>query len=166
MFLHEIMFLYKMENFETLMVDCHQNEQRISIKMMELLHGWCLLHGTTFEGSRNAIKHHLRISQKVPVCICLKDEIMFFPLPSRNSNEYFWMRYQPTLRYKGIGIHQTKVFDKSGVSWCLDIDVRMIRRQYQRCATFLSVIKESKMNLVYKNTQFYDAYLVNYRKRK
>ncbi len=111
--------------------------RRSNLSVIEYFHQQCLSYGSTLKGNMDAIRHHLKIRQKVPICLSVSARIMYFPIPL--NNQEMWVLYDHDYQIKKsehntiLTIHQ--------LSFKLPVDRRVILRQTQRCERYLNSFK-------------------------
>lgn len=103
----------------------------------EWFHYRCLSFGTTLKGTMDALRFHLKIRQRVPVCLSVAQGTMYFPLILHDCE--LWILYHPQYHIRKsqydtlLSIHH--------VTLRLPIDSRVVKRQLQRCKTYLDTFQ-------------------------
>ncbi len=105
-----------------------------------ILNEACLNYGTTLEGTSQAIKHHLKIRQKCPICVSIKHHMIFFPIPFDDASSYLWVRYHPLMHAHAISSHQSVIQIGETIQFSIDGNIRMIKRQMRRCRTYIDIL--------------------------
>ncbi len=106
-------------------------------KAKQILYDACLMYGTTLSGTVEAIKHHLHIRQKCPVCISIRHQLVFFPLPSSKTPQEMWIRYVPNMHIRILSDHQTLIEIHDRLKIQVGLNHRIIKRQLHRCRTYI-----------------------------
>ncbi len=133
-----------------LIIKNHNMTQLIYADHIEELHDksilqWfnnqCLNHGTTLKGTMDALRFHLKIRQKIPICLNIMQRIMYFPI-SINELE-IWILYDQNAHIRRCDIHT--ILTIHNMSFKFPVDARVIKRQLQRCKTYLDTFYRPTM---------------------
>lgn len=100
-------------------------------KAEEYLENWCLAHGSSLRGSADVVKHHLKVTQKLPVLVNPYGGLFFFPTLSRDHPECIWINVTQIRKLIDLGNRTLIRFPKDELE--LDIGIRSIRMQMKRC---------------------------------
>lgn len=101
----------------------------------------CLNHGTTLKGTMDALRFHLKIRQKIPICLNVMQRIMYFPI-SINELE-IWVLYDHNAHIRRCDIHS--ILTIHNMSFKFPVDARVIKRQLGRCKTYLDTFYRPTM---------------------
>lgn len=100
------------------------------------LENWCLAHGSSLRGSADVVRHHLKITQKLPVLVNPHGGLFFFPTLSRDHPDCIWINATQIHKLKDLGNRTLVRFHGGELE--LDIGIRSIRMQMKRCALLRS----------------------------
>ncbi|MEF9966962.1 MAG: competence protein ComK [Longicatena sp.] len=107
---------------------------------VEFMNQWCLYHGSTFDGRRVACAQQMMIKQKVPILISEQTRDILFPTKSMEHDDCIWINYQGITEIKKMKT-KTMIIFRNDKKVVLDIDIRCMRRQLERCEKYLTLIK-------------------------
>jgi hypothetical protein len=118
----------------------------------------CLSHGTTLKGSMDAMRFHLKIRQKIPICLSVIQGIMYLPLTLQDCE--MWILYHPSYSIKRDDIYS--IFTIHQITFRLPLDPRVIRRQFQRCRQYLESFQRlpSMINMNHIQESLVSQYLL------
>lgn len=121
-------------------------------------HQQCLSHGTTLKGSMDAMRFHLKIRQKIPVCLSAIQGLMYFPLTLQDCE--VWILYHVEYSIKRDGLFSVLTIHK--LSFKFPLDPRVIRRQFIRCRQYLESFQRvpSMTNLSHVYESLVSQYLI------
>lgn len=112
-----------------------------NMSVIEYFHQQCLSYGSTLKGNMDAIRHHLKIRQKIPICLSVSARIIYFPI--QLNDQEMWVLYDHDVHIKKsdhntiLSIHQ--------LNFKLPVDRRVIIRQTQRCERYLNSFKRHSL---------------------
>lgn len=118
----------------------------------------CLSHGTTLKGSMDAMRFHLKIKQKIPICLSVVQGIMYFPLTLQDCE--VWLLYHSNYSLKRCDIYSILTIHQ--LSFKLPLDSRVIRRQFLRCRQYLESFQRvpSMVNMSHVQESLVSQYLL------
>jgi hypothetical protein len=118
----------------------------------------CLSHGTTLKGSMDAMRFHLKIKQKIPICLSVVQGIMYFPLTLQDCE--VWLLYHSNYSLKRSDIYSILTIHQ--LSFKLPLDPRVIRRQFLRCRQYLESFQRvpSMVNMRHVQESLVSQYLL------
>lgn len=93
----------------------------------------CLNHGTTLKGTMDALRFHLKIRQKIPICLNIMQRIMYFPISVSELD--IWILYDQNAHIRRVDIYS--ILTIHSMSFKFPVDARVIKRQLGRCKTYL-----------------------------
>ena len=126
---NEVLYLRTMRQ-GTQVVTEHQS-YIISEKAETYLENWCLAHGSSLRGSADVVRHHLKVTQKLPVLVNPHGSLFFFPTLSREHPDCIWINAAKVSKLKDLGSKTLVRFNGGELE--LDIGIRSIRMQLKRC---------------------------------
>lgn len=126
---NEVLYLRTMR-LGTQVVTEHQIYM-VAEKAEAYLENWCLVHGSSLRGSADVVRHHLKITQKLPVLVNPHGSLFFFPTLSRDHPDCIWINAAKVLKLKESENGTLVRF--AGGELQLDIGIRSIRMQMKRC---------------------------------
>jgi hypothetical protein len=126
------LLIIKTENL-TQLVYHDRIENLCAQSLSSWFHSQCLSHGTTLKGSMDAMRFHLKIRQKIPVCLSVIQGIMYFPLNLQDCE--VWILYHAEYTIKRCGVYA--ILTVHHLSFKLPLDPRVIKRQFLRCRQYL-----------------------------
>lgn len=100
---------------------------------------WCLQHGSTFEGRKDASMYILKCRQKVPILISEKTRDLLFPTSSYLNDACIWINYKYIQR---VNVHPDGVL----VQFCDDskyvvpISIRSMKRSLNLCKKYYAYL--------------------------
>ena len=106
---------------------------------ISFLKQWCLQHGSTFEGRKDAAMYILKCRQKVPILISEKTRDLIFPTSSYLNNTCIWINYK---YIKNVNVHPNGVI----VQFCDDreyvipISMRSMKRSINLCKKYYTYL--------------------------
>lgn len=125
---------------EVLYIRVHQRKTQIVAetqtlmieeKAVDLLENWCLTFGSSLRGSADVVKHHLNVTQKLPLLVDPSGRLFFFPTLSHEHPECIWINAAKVRRLKDLGRKTLVQFHKDDLE--VDIGIRSLRMQLKRC---------------------------------
>jgi len=120
----------------------HDHIESMSDKtVLQWFHQQCLNHGTTLKGTMDALRFHLKIRQKIPVCLNVTQRIMYFPLFVQDLE--LWILYDQNARIKPNELYTLLTIHN--MSFKFPVDARVIKRQIQRCKVYLDTFHSQKV---------------------
>lgn len=125
----------------TQLVYADRIEQLHDQSILQWFNQQCLNHGTTLKGTMDALRFHLKVRQKIPICLNVMQRIMYFPL-TVNELE-IWILYDQNAQIRRSDVHT--VLTIHNMSFKFPLDVRVIKRQIQRCKTYLDTFYRPSM---------------------
>jgi competence protein ComK len=126
---NEVLYLRAMR-LGTQVVTEHQTYM-VAEKVETYLENWCLVHGSSLRGSADVVRHHLNITQKLPILVNPHGGLFFFPTLSRDHPECIWINAAKVSKLKDLGSGTLVRFHGGELE--LDIGIRSIRMQMKRC---------------------------------
>lgn len=102
----------------------------------DFLSGWCLIHGSTVEGRKQAACFNLSIYQKVPILISSRTKDIVFPTRAMHHDDCYWINYRSILEMKRCDKHTLLTF-LNGTTLLLPVEYRSIKRSMYLCKTYL-----------------------------
>ena len=118
-------------------IDIYQQFFKEDKKAKHILSQWCLDFGQTYHGSMLAIKHHCKVTQRLPVCISVAHQLLFYPI-AISHDQLLWIKYYPLGFCKKIDQHTTHVQVSATIVLEVPVNIRMIKRQLTLAHTFFS----------------------------
>lgn len=112
----------------------------VKCKPIDIIDFWCLSCGTSIEGSHSAFRHHLAITQKLPVLVNPVKLIFFFPTTSVRNMDCIWINSN---QIKGIenSAETTKILFYCGRYLVSDVSARSLKLQVKRCRDLSGIIR-------------------------
>jgi|GEM_PF-1963477 len=112
----------------------------VKCKPIDIIDFWCLSCGTSIEGSHNAFRHHLDITQKLPVLVNPVKMIFFFPTTSLRNSDCIWINSNQ-IKAIDSSAENAKILFHCGRSLQSDISVRSLKLQIKRCRDLSEIIR-------------------------
>ncbi len=104
-----------------------------------LLDEWCIRCGSTYKGRIDAYKAVTGYKQKCPVLLSCASRMCVYPLYGADNSENAWIVYNNILQISGNSTY-TDIQFISGQVMRFECDVRIPRKQSQRCREYLGQI--------------------------
>ena len=133
-----ILMIY--QNQQTVLLQSDGSIHLVSQPIKAVLHQACLDYGSTLQGAIDAVKYHLKIKQKCPVCVSIRHHMMFFPIPYGEATCSLWIRYHPLMQAHAISSNQSVIQFNDSLKFTIDVNVRMIKRQIRRCYLYMNTL--------------------------
>ena len=108
---------------------------------VSLLNEWCLLFGSTIQGRIDAYKAVTGHKQKCPVLLSSASRMCVYPLYGADNEDNIWLVYNQILKVSGNNTH-TEIQFISGPVMQIGCDVRIPRKQMQRCREYLDLLSD------------------------
>jgi len=101
---------------------------------MHVINKACLSRWTTYEGRRDAVIKHTKMKRKVPIPICAKVNIVFFPTHAVQHFDNHWLSLRHILRVEPVkqDKNMAKVTFTNGLSMNIPCSAYMIEKQMER----------------------------------
>lgn len=128
------------QNNQTILLLSDGSTQVINQQIKKILNQACLDYGSTLQGSIDAIKYHLKIKQKCPVCVSIRHHMMFFPIPYGDATCALWIRYHPLMQAYAVSSNQSVIQLNESFKISIDVNIRMIKRQIRRCYLYMNTL--------------------------
>lgn len=108
----------------------------VSKKPPAILKQACTHYGGSYDGAKEAFSALTGAYQKVPVCVSVMFRIIYIPMLSERSDDCLWVQYNQIKKVKAIG-NKCQIEFKNGRQECFECSSRVLKRQMERCASFL-----------------------------
>ncbi len=128
------------QNNQTILLQSDGSTNVVNQQIKAILNQACLDYGSNLQGSIDAIKYHLKIKQKCPVCVSIRHHMMFFPIPYGETNCSLWIRYHPLMQAYAVSSNQSVIQLNESLKLTIDVNIRMIRRQIRRCYLYMNTL--------------------------
>jgi competence protein ComK len=128
------------QNNQTILLQSDGSTNLVNQSSKAVLNQACLDYGSTLQGTVDAIKHHLKIKQKCPVCVSIRHHMMFFPIPYGEATCSLWIRYHPLMQAYAISSNQSVIQFNDSLKFTIDVNIRMIKRQIRRCYLYMNIL--------------------------
>ena len=115
----------------------HDHCEILKCNLHDWFHTQCLSHGTTLKGTMDALRFHLKVRQRIPVCLSVIQETMYFPLNLQDCE--IWILYHPIHQVKKSQLHT--LLSIHDITLRLPLDNRVVKRQLSRCKEYLDSFK-------------------------
>lgn len=101
---------------------------------MKLINKACLNRWTTYEGRRDAVIKHTKMKKRVPIPICLKDNIAFSPTHAVQDFDNHWLSLRHIMRVEAVkqDKNMAKVTFTNGLSINISCCAYLIEKQMDR----------------------------------
>ncbi len=131
----------KQASGETYLFDSQGNTVTSSKTPVQILEQRCLKYGSTMRGRMEAACMLLGIRQKPPVLISEATGEIWFGTTSMKDKSCEWYSYHHLLHIVSRN-GRTEVLFMNGISVETDTDVRILRRQMERCEHLLRILSD------------------------
>ncbi len=117
----------------------------VKCKPIEVIDFWCLSCGTSIEGSHSAFRHHLEITQKLPVLVNPVKMIFFFPTASARNMDCIWINSN---QIKTIvnSAENSKIVFHCNRTLISEVSIRSLKLQIRRCRDLTEIIRHHHDN--------------------
>lgn len=115
-------------------------QESITQPPMRYLEDLILPSCSTLQGRVQAFRKLLDVSQKPCVLISERTQKTYFPTRGLDHPDCAFYLYQDVISYSAIDADHTQLLLESGLKLIVEVNVRTIRGQMERCARFLEML--------------------------
>lgn len=137
--MNDYLVLYEKNN-KGYAVNHDGNVVTINEKPIFYLARLCMKHGSTFEGRIDACKKSLNIKQKAPLLISELTNEIWFPTLSSTNKDNIWINYNEIIDITSLNNNESLITFKNGYKYKISINIRIIRKQIQRCKEYIELL--------------------------
>ncbi len=119
----------------------NNNEYYVNMPSYEIMDNSCQYYGSSCEGRIKGTKMILGSSYKVPIVVEEKNDIIFFPTESPNSDSCCWLSLNQIEKYENCNGY-TKVFFNNGKDIVVKMSVSSFESQILRANRLESLLKK------------------------
>ncbi|MGM9940995.1 MAG: competence protein ComK [Bulleidia sp.] len=112
-------------------------QERIEETPMQFLESLVLLSCSTLQGRVEAFRKLMHVSQKPCILISECTQKLYFPTRGSEHPDCQYVLYQDVISYHAVDSSSTQLILTSGYRVNLDVNVRTIKGQMDRCDRFL-----------------------------
>lgn len=101
---------------------------------IQVINDACLKRWTTYEGRRNAVTKHTKMTRKVPIPICAAENITFFPTHAIDHFDNHWLALEHIMRVESLPEEKqlAKVIFNNGLAIDIPASSYIIEKQIER----------------------------------
>ena len=136
---NSLLMYYSTKRQKTIVVHLDGTVGERSGKPVQLLKDWCWSAGSSFEGRIACYKRKTGRVQKPAILIRSSPALIFFPTAAMSRHDCIYLRHDQIRRIQGDRSGCVVEFH-SGVTYRLDYDVRIIRKQRRHCLQYLQLL--------------------------
>ncbi|RDW20574.1 competence protein ComK [Oceanobacillus chungangensis] len=125
------------------------SEQYSKYKPEQIIDNSCLIHGSTLEGRRGAVKEILKSMSKLPVPIAPMKGIYMFPTASTKNKDCVWLAFSHIKEYF-LHDNRTYIAFHDGTGIYVNVSLSTIDSQYKRTS---QVIVQLNRSILFGNGQ-------------
>lgn len=115
----------------------NRQKQEYSCTSYEFMKHICEAYLVDFNSSRLMCAKTLEIRHKPPVVISIMDCCVYFPTRGYLNDRCIWINYRNVVSFHKKGKHSTSVLFRDKTRYDVDVDIRTIRNQMNRCETLI-----------------------------
>lgn len=127
----------------SLLIFSDGRQENITESPMRYLEDLILPSCSTLQGRVQAFRKLLDVSQKPCVLISERTQKTYFPTRGLDHPDCAFYLYQDVISYSSIDSDHTQLLLESGMKLMVDVNVRTIRGQMERCVRFLEKLNET-----------------------
>ena len=117
--------------------------QESQVPALKLLQEACLRFGSSLQGRIDSFCHLTGSRQKA--CIYVNPAALFIPNQSMKAEDTWFLNYHRILNVKGVE-EGTRIMFDDGTVIVLPCDARIIRKQQERCRSFIDKLYDNYEN--------------------
>lgn len=139
---------YDEKTSETVLLNENTEICRIKKKPEKLFEQWCLENGSTLEGRLANFRYELNVKQKPCILVNEPGFILFIPTMSMSSTKCMYFQYRKINRIKTWKIGNCCIETKNGTNYYLDMDVRVLRKQFLRAKEYTNNLRKRNQKYI------------------
>ncbi len=107
--------------------------EQVNQSPVSYLEHLCIRNCSTLQGRQDAFRLLTGYHAKAPVLISEQLDYLYFPTVSQEKNDCVWVDESRIIKCKKVDAWHTTIFFTSGFRKDLEVNVRVIRNQLNRC---------------------------------